>query len=590
MQATASYDLILLGSGLGNTTLASIMAKQGFKVLILEQGSHPRFAVGESLVFRSALWAWILGRTYDVPEIAYLSSLEDISTKMSPRCGSKLTFGFLYHREGREQIPSESNRLIPPVLKLLSESHLYREDVDLYLLNTAIKYGADYLEKCDIADIDLERPDGVRVTTADGLVFDGRYLVDGAGFRSPLAEKLDHRLPEEEDLKTHSRAIFSLFENVPAYDDLVPEGTFPKHTSKWHEGTLHHVFDGGWMWVIPFDNHKRTTNKQCSVGLMLDPRKFPMQKDMSPQEEFFSFIQRFPSVARHMQHAKPTMKFIRTGRIQYGSQFCAGPRYCQLHHAFSFIDPLFSRGIIRTMESIYALVPRLREALLDNDFSMERFEYLNEMQTAQMRFTDKLVSNAYRSMANYSMWNALLHQWMGNELASAVFMLRRCFLSMKTGSLAPLQNLEEVSHAGKSNLFNNQMQAIYELHSRQLDRAEAGEISYEEAAMPVFEELAKKEFLPPLYGWSDPKATHADFAPPQALLKLLIWGKTIPSASIRKNMTDLSASTILKMEVKGARLKRKKQKMPLCAPPPPPVVASWPVNSPIAPATPVSAP
>ena len=23
------------------------------------------------------------------------------------------------------------------------------------------------------------------------------------------------------------------------------------------EGTLHHVFEGGWLWVIPFNNHHR---------------------------------------------------------------------------------------------------------------------------------------------------------------------------------------------------------------------------------------------------------------------------------------------------------------------------------------------
>lgn len=572
MKNKSVYDLILLGSGLGNNILAAIMAKQGFKVLIIERGRHPRYAVGESLVFRSTLWLWTLGRLYDIPEIQYLSSLEDIASKVSPRCGSKLTFGFLYHKEGQDQVPAESNRLVPPVLKLLSESHLYREDTDLFLLNTAIKYGADYIEQFDIADLSIEEAEGVRVLSKTGVSFEGRYLVDGAGFRSPLAQQLEHRLPESE-LLTHSRALFSLFEHVIPYDEMKPADTFPKHTSGWHDGTLHHVFDGGWMWVIPFDNHERSTNKQCSVGLMLDPRKYPLDESKPAEEEFFEFIQRFPDMARQMQYAKATMPFVRTGRIQYGSTHCAGPRYCMLHHAYSFIDPIFSRGIIRTLESIYALVPRLTEALRADDFSMERFDYLNEMQRAQMHFTDKLVSNAYRSMADFTMWNALLQQWLANELSSAIYILRRCFLSVETGSKAPLLDLEEVHHAGKAKAFSRQMQDIYELHQRQLDLAEAGEMSYEAAAAPVYEALSKQAFLPyPLFPWGDPKATHADFAPPHQLLKLLIWGKTKPPKAIRETMTDLSALTILKMEVSGIFVNRRKRRLPLAEPPAAPKV------------------
>ncbi|MCB0707045.1 MAG: hypothetical protein KDC34_17135 [Saprospiraceae bacterium] len=564
MKSTNQYDVILLGSGLGNTTLATILAKEGFKTLIVEKGTHPRFAVGESMVFRSTLWYWILGQIYNIPELGNLANLDEISTKVSPRCGSKLTFGFLYHREGQVQKPEESNRLIPPILKLLNEAHLYREDIDLYLLNTAIKYGADYLEKCEVVNLEISDAFGVSLTTDSGNLYTGRYLVDGAGFRSPLADKLNHRLGKD-DLKTHSRAIFSHFDNVPAYDDLVAAGTFPKHSAKWHEGTLHHVFDGGWMWVIPFDNHDRTKNTGCSVGLMLDPRKYPLNKDISPKEEFFRFIQRYPSMAKHMEKATPTMDFIRTDRIQYGSEYSAGPRYCQLSHGFSFIDPIFSRGIIRTMESIYVLAPKLMEALRTDDFSMDKFEYLNDMQTNQMQVTDLLVSNAYRSMANYTMWNALLQQWVGNELASAIYMLRRCFLSLQNKDISPLLDLEEVHYNGKGTCFSKEMTEIYHLHSAQLDRAETGEISYEEAAKPIYKALSEQWFLPyNLFSWGDPMARHADFGRPDQLLGLLIWGKTKPTKAQQQMMTSLPIPTLLKLELQGVFKKRRLRKKPLC--------------------------
>ena len=48
--------------------------------------------------------------------------------------------------ENRSKRPSW-HQLVPPHLPFYSESHLYREEVDQFLLNAAIKYGADYAEE-----------------------------------------------------------------------------------------------------------------------------------------------------------------------------------------------------------------------------------------------------------------------------------------------------------------------------------------------------------------------------------------------------------------------------------------------------------
>lgn len=53
---------------------------------------------------------------------------------------------------------------------------------------------------------------------------------------------------------------------------------------------LHHIFKGGWLWIIPFNNHRASTNPLCSVGLQLDPRLYPQREDLTPEEEFRAFI------------------------------------------------------------------------------------------------------------------------------------------------------------------------------------------------------------------------------------------------------------------------------------------------------------
>ena len=44
------YDVAILGSGLASATLATVLARHKLSVLMLESGSHPRFAIGESVV------------------------------------------------------------------------------------------------------------------------------------------------------------------------------------------------------------------------------------------------------------------------------------------------------------------------------------------------------------------------------------------------------------------------------------------------------------------------------------------------------------------------------------------------------------
>src|SRR6476659_5325834 len=83
------FDVAILGAGLGGTMLAAILARQGKRVLVLEKGSHPRFAVGEALLPQSTLWMWILAQRFDVPEIQHLTRLDSIHRHVAPTCGIK---------------------------------------------------------------------------------------------------------------------------------------------------------------------------------------------------------------------------------------------------------------------------------------------------------------------------------------------------------------------------------------------------------------------------------------------------------------------------------------------------------------------
>ncbi|MEM9510659.1 MAG: NAD(P)/FAD-dependent oxidoreductase, partial [Cyanobacteria bacterium P01_E01_bin.35] len=358
------FDVIILGSGIGGSTLATVLAKQQAKVLMIDKGTHPRFAIGEAITSHTEHLLSLLSHYYSVPELENLSSFKTIQENISTSaCGYKRSFGFLYHRDGKEQSPQERIQW-----GVGNSSHLFRQEVDHYLVKLAVKYGAKLLTNTNVVDLDIDEKEVV-IKTETGEQFNANYLVDASGYNSIIAKRLNLR-ENPTRFKTHSRTIFTHMVGVKPVDDCLQANN--ESIMPWHHGTAHHVFDGGWMWVIPFNNHDESTNPICSVGLNLDTRQYP-KTEISPEQEFQNFIARFPSIAAQFETAKLVRNWISTNRLQYSSPSCMGTRFYLLPHASGFIDPIFSPGLIQTFTTILPLAALILKAIDSNDFSSEQF-------------------------------------------------------------------------------------------------------------------------------------------------------------------------------------------------------------------------
>lgn len=402
-----NYDVAIIGSGIGGSTLGAILARNGLKVLILEAGIHPKFAVGESMILETSETMRAIAEFFDVPEVAYFSS-ENYFSYIGTSHGVKRHFSYLHHTPGQKHDLSKTLQAVIPKEPHGHEIHLYRQDSDYYLTAIAVAYGATVLQNTPVRDINIG-PDGVEVITAEGRCFQAEYVVDAGGFRSILADKFGLR---DFNLRTHARSIFTHMINVPCYNDVGASRQTYGLPFRLSEGTLHHIFEGGWLWVIPFNNHPQSTNPLCSVGLQLDPRLYRQQDDLSPEEEFFDFIQRFPSVCTQFKEARAVRNWVRTGRLQYSSKRIVGDRFCLLGHAAGFIDPLFSKGLYTTMMSVAALSHLLLEAHQSGDYSVEHFRPLEETTLAFVRTNDRLIANSYKSFANYKLWSVYAVLWL----------------------------------------------------------------------------------------------------------------------------------------------------------------------------------
>jgi tetracycline 7-halogenase / FADH2 O2-dependent halogenase len=394
------FDVAILGSGLSGSLLGSILGKQGVRVVLIDGGVHPRFEVGESTIPHTSLLLSLLAEKYGMPEIAHIAYPARLAAHVCTSCGIKRSFGFAFHREG-EIYDSRHGHQFGTSSK--DENHWFRQDIDSYLFHLAIHYGAVPRQRTKVVGVDIDTSVAV-VRTDSGEEIRAKYVVDGTGFRSVLAAKFNLRETPTR-LKHHSRTIFTHMVDIPAFQ----EGRNPL-TLSWAQNTLHHCFEGGWFWVIPFNNHERSTNPLTSVGITMDPRRYPASGP-PPEQEFQQFLDRFPSVQEQFATGRAVRPWVSTGRLQYSSRKCVGFRYCLMSHAAGFVDPLFSRGMINTLEVISALLDPLLEAVTTDNFDEQAFAHIERLQQRVLDYNDQLVNAAFVSWADFDLWNAWLRVW-----------------------------------------------------------------------------------------------------------------------------------------------------------------------------------
>ncbi|GAA3441438.1 NAD(P)/FAD-dependent oxidoreductase [Planomonospora venezuelensis] len=513
------FDVAILGSGIAGSVLGAILAKNGASVLLVDGGVHPRFAVGESTTLYTLNMFRVLAERYGVPELANFLTTDACYEHIGPTFGTKRNFGFMIHREGEEPDPREVNQFSPPSLKLQT-SHLHRQDSDTYLFHTAIKYGCVARQGLRVTGVNLG-DDEVEITGQGGERFTARYLVDASGFRSPLATQLGLRA-EPSALKHHSRSLFTHMLDVRPTDECLdmPQSEMPP--IPWEQGTMHHLIERGWFWIIPFNNDPRSKNPLVSVGLTFDERVYPKPSDMTPEEEFHHHVSRYPVLERIFADAKTVRPWVSTDRIQYTSTKTVGHRWCLMSHAAGFIDPLYSRGLTNTGEVINSLAWRLLEALQEDDFSQERFAYIDELQSGLIKYNDEMVNCSFISFSDYELWNAVCRVWAAAEIPINLRFERFLDRYQASGDDNVFREMEKAPYPGSFVPDNAAYQELFAEMVRLCEAVDRSERDATEAGRELMKLVQESEAVLPFIGL-DERDHRFIYPQPPSLMKLFGW-------------------------------------------------------------------
>ncbi|MCA8959970.1 MAG: tryptophan 7-halogenase [Planctomycetes bacterium] len=517
------YDVAIIGSGIGGSTLAAILARAGKSVLLLEAGSHPRFAIGESVVPEFGARARLLAAAYDLPELAHIAEFQSLRHHVSANSGVKRNFSFLHHTPGRVVRDEHSFQFRTMTYPLGPDSHVYRPDLDHWLTAVAISRGAVYRERSPVQGIAVDA-DGVTIETPSDR-HRASFVVDGSGHRSVLAAR------GEVTQRVDSRSIFTHMVGVRRQ----PRGDLPSPPD---QGTLHHLFDGGWFWVIPFDNHSAAVNPVCSVGLTLDRSKHP-DNDLGAEEEFFSFVERFPTVADQFQSARPVRSWVKTGRLQYRSPSITGDRWCLLPHAAGFVDPLFSGGMTMTLIGVDEVARRI---LATGSARLDGEESLEDCSGANLDVADRMVHGAYLAFRAPELFNAWFRVWAVGNFHASAGLARLVLKHLRTGDREHLEARHDAPHRRILGAGHPRLRGLFEeAHSiiGELDGTTVEDQQVAEVAGRLFRLLGDQSWIPPQFRVADPDRRHLASFTAFRLSGIILWGKRRAPEDMRELYYDV---------------------------------------------------
>jgi tetracycline 7-halogenase / FADH2 O2-dependent halogenase len=340
------YDIAIVGSGFGGTILAMVLRRLGKTVLLLEKNSHPRFAMGESTSPLTNVLIEELAHRYDLPRLLPLATWGEWQSHYPDViCGLKRGFTYYEQRPGKPFVRQTDHRNELAVAASPSDrtadTHWLRSDVDYFLLQEAIALSADYHDNCALKSINRQ-PESFALTTTAGT-FHAKFLLDASGRQGALAPFFD--IPEVGF--AHYPATQALYTHFTGVNLAAPPVENPPHPPyPLDDSATHHVFPGGWMWVLPFKNGVTSAGFACLPEVAAELRL--SEKDAAWER----FLAQFPSVREQFGAAKPVLPFFYTEKLSFRLERCVGEGFALLPSAFAFIDPLYSTGFPLTLLGI----------------------------------------------------------------------------------------------------------------------------------------------------------------------------------------------------------------------------------------------
>jgi flavin-dependent dehydrogenase len=355
------YDVAIIGGGPAGSTAATLLARAGRRVIVLERETFPRFHIGESLL------------PYSMPTFERLGLRE------------KLDRTFL-HKHGAELVTSCGSREVRFHFKngfRLAHTSAYQVEraiFDKLLLDHAGASGAEVHEATSVESVSFDAEGAaLRIKDASGSAAElrARYVIDASGRNTVVGThfKLKQRYPT-----LNKFSVFAHWEGVTREPGI--------------DGSLTRMVRGHdrWFWMIPLGETR------MSIGLVMDTANFKALKQ-APEEALESALAAEPTIMARMAAAERVTPVYSTGDYSYRNASFAGERWLLAGDAAGFIDPVFSTGVFLALASGEHAADAIDAALRDPGCKAKRFaryeKGLNRVMDLYLRFVNSWYSHQF---------------------------------------------------------------------------------------------------------------------------------------------------------------------------------------------------
>jgi FADH2 O2-dependent halogenase len=324
--------------------MAMIAKRQGYSVVLLERGKHPRMAIGESSTPLANLLLEQLADRCNLPAIRPLAkwgSWQRIYPHLA--CGLKRRFTFYHHDLGVEDKPDPEhlNQLLVAASPHdeIADTHWYRADFDSFLVARAQGMGVDYFDEARVRRF-VEDRDEVNfevLKNGETVEFRAGFAVDATGPRGLLHRAL--RLPEA-SLHGYpaTQALYSHFSGVRRPDAPMERDSQENPPYPTEDAAVHHVFDGSWIWVLRFNNG------MTSAGVAATEKTSIRLNLRDGDAAWWRLVNSIPKLQEQFATARAEEPFTFAPQLNVLTGRVCGPRWGMLPSAAGFVDPLLSTG------------------------------------------------------------------------------------------------------------------------------------------------------------------------------------------------------------------------------------------------------
>ncbi len=319
-------------------------------------------------------------------------------------CGLKRGFSFYHHQAGQRWLANvdRNNELLVAASPhdRVADTHWYRPEFDQFLARRAQELGCELIEGVRLDGVNESSgqvhlsgsgPGGATVKIR------ARFVVDATGPRGflhralPLGEARFHQFPATSTVFTH-------FHNVACWGELHPRIELPPYAVD--DAALHHVFEGGWIWVLRFNNGI------TSAGVVADAARAEQWRLAGRGSGWEECLQKFPGIRGQFAQAKPVMPWKYVRELPFRTTEVAHEWWALLPSAAGFVDPLLSSGFPLTLLGILRLGGAWSCGLNTPEFQARMRHY--EIETLrEADATAGLVAALYRNMHDFGRFSQI---------------------------------------------------------------------------------------------------------------------------------------------------------------------------------------